>query len=184
MTFQEMDVRGAFLLDVELIEDERGFFASTWSAECAAERGLVEAFTHCSVSGNTVRGTLRGMHYQTGVHAETKLVRCIRGRIYDVVLDLRRESDTFGRWAAAELSATNRRSVYIPRGCAHGYLTLEDASEVAYQITPGYAPPAAAGVRWNDPAFRIEWPGAPRVISDRDRTYPDFSRAGAQQGIA
>jgi dTDP-4-dehydrorhamnose 3,5-epimerase len=179
MIFHDTRVKGAYVIDVRLIEDERGFFARTWSAEDAETRGLIASFTHCSLSGNTTAGTLRGLHYQTGAHAETKLVRCTRGRIYDVVLDLRPDSETFARWDAVELSAANRRSIYIPRGCAHGYLTLEDDSEVAYQITPAYCAEASAGVRWNDPMFGIEWPAAPSVMSDRDRSFPNFESVHA-----
>src|SRR4029077_9342907 len=128
----------------------------------------------CSVSFNTLRGTLRGMHYQTAPYAETKLVRCTRGAIYDVVVDLRPNSATFRNWIAVPLTAENHRMVYVPEGCAHGFLTLEHQTEVFYQMTEFYNPESARGVRWNDPAFRIDWPEEVQVISERDRTYPDF----------
>jgi dTDP-4-dehydrorhamnose 3,5-epimerase len=131
----------------------------------------------CSISFNHARGTLRGMHYQAHPHPECKLVRCTRGAIYDVALDLRQSSPTFGQWTAAELSADAGNMLYIPGNCAHGFITLEDRSEILYQISEFYYPELARGLRWNDPAFGIEWPIQPTVISDRDRDYPDFRGA-------
>lgn len=154
--------------------DERGFFARTWCAEEFKEAGLDARLVQCSISFNARKGTLRGMHYQAVPIAETKLVRCTMGAIYDVVLDLRTESPTFRKWIGMTLSAENREMVYIPEGCAHGFLTLEDHSEVFYQMSEFYYPEAARGVRWDDPAFGIEWPGDVTVISERDRTLSDF----------
>jgi len=170
-------LRGAWLIDVERIEDERGFFARTWSAEELAAAGLSTTLVQCSISFNHRRGTLRGMHYQADPHGETKLVRCTMGAVWDVVVDLRRQSPTFRQWFGAELSAENRRTLYIPPGFAHGFITLTDATEVLYQMGTPYVPEAARGVRWNDPAFGIDWPFAPAVIAERDARYADFGEA-------
>lgn len=177
-----MDVRptavdGAFLIVPERHEDERGFFARTWDREAFASRGLRADLDQCSVSFNASRGTLRGMHFQRAPHEEAKLVRCTAGAVFDVVLDLRPDSHTYLRWEGAELTAENRLALYIPEGCAHGFLTLEDASEVFYQIAGRYAPEGASGVRYDDPAFGIKWPGEVRVIKPRDAAYPDWRAA-------
>ena len=163
------------ILEPEPVADVRGFFARLWSGDALQARGLVSRFNHASVSFNHRKGTLRGMHYQAGPFAETKLVRCTRGAIYDVALDLREGSPTFRHWIAAELSAENRRLLYIPAGCAHGFQTLADDSEVEYMIDAEYSPDHGRGVRWNDPAFGIGWPDDERTMNDRDRHYPDFS---------
>ena len=175
MKFFELPLAGAFVVEPELITDERGFFARTFSPEEFAARGLETDLSQCSISFNRQAGTLRGMHFQNAPHEEAKLVRCSMGAIRDVVLDLRRDSPTFKRWAAVELSAENRKALYIPRGLAHGFLTLTQNAEVFYQISPTYRPEAAAGVRWNDPTFGIQWGEDPVVMSERDRTYPDFA---------
>lgn len=175
MEFRETALRGAFLVEPEPIEDERGFFARTF---CRAEfeaRGLNPQLSQSSISFNHKRGTLRGIHYQALPHAECKLVRCTRGAIYDVILDLRIHSSTYRRWAAVELSAENRRQIYIPEGIAHGFVTLVDDSEVFYEISESYHPECARGVRWDDPAFSVKWPLSPMVISDRDRAYSNFA---------
>jgi dTDP-4-dehydrorhamnose 3,5-epimerase len=173
--FRETPLAGAWVIDVEPAEDERGLFARTFDAEEWAARGLEPIVVQCSTSYNTRAGTLRGMHYQEEPYGEAKLVRCTRGAVYDVVLDLRRDSPTFRGWFSAELTAENRRMLYVARGLAHGFQTLVDDSEVSYQISQRYSPEHARGVRWDDPAFRIEWPGADeRTISERDRSYPDF----------
>ena len=173
MTFRETAIEGVWVVEPERYEDERGFFARTWDFDEFAERGLNSRLVQCSISFNRRRGTLRGMHYQAAPHEEAKLVRCTAG------CDLRRrastsgtESATFRRWVGTELSAENRLALYVPEGCAHGFLTLTDDSEVAYQISELHAPDAARGVRWNDPAFGIEWPGEVLVINERDRSYP------------
>lgn len=174
MIFKNAILEGVFEVESEEYADERGFFARTWCREEFRTQGLNSELAQCSISFNHRRGTLRGMHYQIAPHAEAKLVRCTRGSLFDVALDLRPGSPTFGRWAAAELTADNRRAFYIPEGCAHGFLTLEDNTEVFYQISEFYHPGSARGVRWNDPAFRIAWPAEIAVISERDRTYSDF----------
>jgi dTDP-4-dehydrorhamnose 3,5-epimerase len=165
-----------FVVEPERVEDERGFFARTWSPEDLVARGLNPRLAQCCISFNRCRGTLRGMHYQVPPHAEAKLVRCTQGAIYDVALDLRPDSPTFMQWAAAELTADNRRMLYIAEGCAHGFQTLAGDSEVCYQISAPYKPDACRCVRWNDPAFGIAWRSdVPiSVISERDRTNPDW----------
>ena len=174
MIFQPTAVDGAFVLQPEAVEDERGFFARTFSAAAFAERGLEPAVAECSIAYNAEARTLRGLHYQRAPHQEAKLVRCTQGAAFDVAVDLRPDSPTHLRWAAAELTAENRFAFYIPPGCAHGYLTLTTGCELHYQISAVHSPDAAAGVRWNDVALAIEWPGEPRVISDRDASYPDL----------
>lgn len=162
------------MIEIEPIEDDRGFFARSWCAREFEAHGLNPRLAQCNISFNQRRGTLRGMHYQEQPHAEAKLVRCTRGSIYDVILDLRPGSPTFGAWEAFELSADNRRMVYVPEGFAHGFQTLEDGCEVFYQMSVFYHAPSARGVRWNDPAFGIEWPLDDPIISKRDASYPDF----------
>jgi dTDP-4-dehydrorhamnose 3,5-epimerase len=175
MKFVETQLPGAFVIEPEPVGDTRGFFARTFYAHEFAERGLDPSIAQCSVSFNHRRGTLRGMHYQSAPFEEAKLVRCTAGAIHDVILDLRPFSPSFRQWIAVELSAANRRMLYIPAGMAHGFQTLEDASEVFYQISKPYAPEHACGVRWDDPAFAIRWPLRDPILSERDRTYPDFA---------
>lgn len=172
MTLTETNLAGVFIIDIEPITDERGFFARTFCKREFEEKGLVSEFVQCSVSYNKTKGTLRGMHYQVAPHKETKIVSCMRGAIYDVVLDLRRESNTFKQWLAVELTGVNHRSLYIPEGIAHGFLTLQDNTEVYYQISEFYYPALSKGVRWNDLAFGIEWPSEADNISPRDLTFP------------
>lgn len=174
MKFVPLPLEGAFLIEPEPVADERGFFARTFCREEFSAHGLNPGLLQCSLSFNTRKGTLRGMHYQTEPHQEVKLVRCTMGSIYDVIIDLREDSATFKKWASAELTADNRRSVYIPEGFAHGFLTLADNCEVFYQMSELFRPECTAGVRWNDPAFSIDWPGDVSIISERDRNHPDF----------
>jgi len=174
MIFEKTILPGVFIVHVEPKVDERGFFARAWCRQEYAKEGLNTELAQCSFSGNPKKGTLRGMHYQAAPHAEAKSVRCIRGAVFDVVLDLRPQSHTFRKWLGLELTAANRDMIYIPEGCAHGFLTLEDDTEVLYQISEFYHPESARGVRWSDPAFQIAWPAPPEVISERDQTYPDF----------
>jgi dTDP-4-dehydrorhamnose 3,5-epimerase len=174
MIFRPTALAGVFVVEPEQIHDERGFFARTFSVGEFETAGLNPAIAQCSISYNPRRGTLRGMHFQRAPHAETKLVRCTRGAIWDVAVDLRPDSPTFRKWAGAELTADNRLALAIPEGCAHGFITLSDDSEVFYQISAGYVAEAAAGVRWDDPAFGITWPTSVAVISQRDANYPDF----------
>ncbi|MGH7388531.1 MAG: dTDP-4-dehydrorhamnose 3,5-epimerase [Candidatus Rokuibacteriota bacterium] len=178
MTFSELRLPGVFLIEPERHEDERGFFARTWCAEALAARGLDARIAQCSVSVSKRAGTLRGMHYQAPPHAETKLVRCTRGAIHDVVIDLRPASPTFLQHATIALSAEGRASLYVPAGLAHGFQTLEDDTEVFYQMSVPHAPGHARGIRWDDPRFAIRWPPAERTISARDRAYPDFEPEG------
>ena len=173
MRFLATPVTDAFVVEPEFIEDERGFFARSWCQREFAAHGLNPALVQCSISFNRQKGTLRGMHFQTRPHEEAKLVRVTRGAAYDVALDVRPDSPTLGRHVAVILTAENRRMLYIPEGCAHGYLTLEDATEVAYQMSAFFEPEAARGVRFDDPAFGIPWPDEVRVIAERDRNYPD-----------
>ena len=175
MKFSPTALVGAYVIDIEPVADERGFFVRSWCREEFARHGLNPDLAQCSISFNKKRGTLRGMHYQAKPHEETKVVRCTRGAIYDVIVDLRPESSTFRKWIAVELSADNRRMLYIPAGLAHGFQSLTDDTEVFYQISAPYHPESACGVRWDDPAFGIEWPVMERVISDKDRQYPDFA---------
>jgi dTDP-4-dehydrorhamnose 3,5-epimerase len=174
MIFHKTAIDGTFEIAPEFICDERGFFARMWCQKEFDAHGLNPRLVQCSVSYNKRKGTLRGMHFQQAPSSEAKLVRCVRGAIYDVVLDLRPSSPTFKHWIAAVLSADKRNMMYIPEGCAHGFLTLEDESEVFYQMSEFYNQQAYGGVRWNDPAFQISWPGAVEVISERDRDFPDF----------
>jgi dTDP-4-dehydrorhamnose 3,5-epimerase len=174
MIFTETKLPGAFILEPERHEDDRGFFARIWCQEEFEKNGLDPRLAQCSISFNKTKGTLRGMHYQAAPHEEAKLVRCTMGALYDVIIDLRAASNTLNEWLAVELTAENRKMLYVPRGFAHGFLTLEDNTEVLYLISDPYVPGSAGGVRWNDPAFHIEWPGEIRVISERDNGFPDF----------
>jgi len=174
MIFTETKLKGAFLIDLQKSQDERGFFARTWCHEEFAAHGLNTQLAQCNISFNRKKGTLRGMHYQTAPHAEAKLVRCTRGAIYDVIVDLRPDSPAFKQWFAATLTADNHAMLYVPEGFAHGLQTLADDSEVFYQMSQSYHPECAAGVRWNDTAFAIEWPDDERTLSVKDREYPDF----------
>jgi len=175
MIFTPLSLPDAYLIEPERLEDERGFFARTFCAEEFSRRGLRPPTAQCSVSFNHRKGTLRGMHYQAPPHEETKLVRCTQGAVYDVLVDLRPGSPAFRQWVAVELSAGNRRMVYVPPGLAHGFQTLADDSEVFYQISPSYVAACQRAVRWNDPAFGIRWPLEVSVISQRDRLHGDFS---------
>jgi dTDP-4-dehydrorhamnose 3,5-epimerase len=181
MIFRNTGIAGAWVIEPERLEDKRGFFARTWDPEEFLERGLNPQLAQCSISYNRTHGTLRGLHYQAAPYEEAKLVRCTAGAIFDVAVDLRPDSATFRNWRGVELSADNRLALYIPEGCAHGFLTLDDDSEVHYQISQPYMPQAARGVRWNDPAFGITWPGEVAVINERDRSYPDFRPEPARQ---
>ena len=176
MVFTETGLPGAFLLDVEPHGDERGFFARSWCQDEFAAHGLNPRLVQCSISRNRLKGTLRGLHYQAAPYAEAKLVRCTMGAIHDVIVDLRPGSPTRCSYFGAVLTAENHRSLYIPEGCAHGFLTLTADSEVLYQMSEFHHAEAAGAVRWNDPAFGIAWPESPVAISDRDSRYPDFDR--------
>jgi dTDP-4-dehydrorhamnose 3,5-epimerase len=174
MRFIQLGLGNACIIEPELLEDERGFFARTWCPTEFQEHGLNPRLVQCSISFNRKRGTLRGMHYQLAPSEEAKLVRCTAGSLWDVIIDLRPHSPTFRQWNSVELTARNHRLLYVPEGFAHGYLTLEDDTEVVYQISEFYAPQWARGVRWNDSAFGIRWPEEVRMISARDQSFPDF----------
>jgi dTDP-4-dehydrorhamnose 3,5-epimerase len=173
MIFTPVQLAGAWVLDLERFEDERGFFARTFCRREFEERGLNPEVAQCNTSFNAHRGTLRGMHYQLP-SGEAKLVRCTRGAIYDVIIDLRPESSTYGSNFGVKLTDENRRMLYIPERFAHGFLTLTDNTEVFYQMSEFYSADNSRGVRWNDPAFGINWPEEVKVVSERDRSYPNF----------
>ncbi len=175
MIFKETNLKGAFIIEPEMMSDERGFFARTWCARDFEAQGLTPNLVQCNISFNKQKGTLRGMHYQVVPHEEAKVVRCTMGTIYDVIVDLRPNSPTYKRWTSVDMSAKNRRMLYIPEGFAHGFLTMEDDTEVFYQMSEFYAPECARGLRWNDPAFKIPWPLGVTVISEKDARYPDFA---------
>ncbi|MBA2525969.1 MAG: dTDP-4-dehydrorhamnose 3,5-epimerase [Pyrinomonadaceae bacterium] len=175
MILTETKLKGAFIIRAEQMEDERGFFARSWSEREWRAHGLDPRLVECNISFNKKRGTLRGMHFQTAPHEQPKLVRCTMGALYDVIIDLRLGSATFKQWVAIELTACNRLMLYVPKGLAHGFQTLLDDTEVFYQMSEVYDAESGAGVRWNDPAFGIEWPEIDeRVISVRDQLYPVF----------
>ena len=175
MRFIETRIPGTFVVELEARSDARGFFARSWCRDEFRAAGLDADLAQCNISYNAARGTLRGMHYQAAPHGEAKLVRCTAGAIHDVVVDLRPDSPTFRQWLAVELSAGNHRMLYVPEGLAHGFQTLEDGSEVFYQMSVPYHAASACGVRWDDPAFGIAWPLADPLLSERDRAYPDFT---------
>jgi dTDP-4-dehydrorhamnose 3,5-epimerase len=168
---------GALLLEPERIEDERGFFARSFCVDELAARGLTFDIVQCNLSFNKLRGTLRGMHYQRAPHAEGKIVSCIAGSLFDVIVDLRPKSPSYCRWHSETLSSGNRRALAVPAGFAHGFQTLENDTEVLYMMSHRYVPEAAAGVRWNDPAFGIRWPLEQPILSARDAAYPDYRQA-------
>jgi dTDP-4-dehydrorhamnose 3,5-epimerase len=172
MIFTETRLKGAFAIDLEPVADDRGFFARSFDQKEFAGHGLAPGFVQCNVSVNHRRGTMRGMHWQAAPHEEAKLVRCTRGAIHDVIVDLRPESPTLGEHVAATLTAANRSMLYVPEGFAHGFLTLDDDTEVFYQMSAFYAPGHARGARFDDPALGIEWPAEPAVVSERDRSWP------------
>jgi dTDP-4-dehydrorhamnose 3,5-epimerase len=175
MKFIETKLKGSFIIDPQRLEDERGFFARSWCQQEAKQYGLEPEWLQCNISYNKSKGTMRGMHYQVAPFEEAKLVRCTMGAICDVIIDLRPDSVTFKKWTAVELSSENRRMFYIPGGFAHGFLTLQDNTEIFYQMSEFYAPAYARGVRWNDPAFGILWPTDIAVISDQDQNFPNFT---------
>jgi dTDP-4-dehydrorhamnose 3,5-epimerase len=176
MIITECELKGAYIIDPERVEDERGFFARTWCQREFETHGLNPRLVQASISFSKRKGTVRGMHYQAAPHAEAKLVRCTRGEIFDVIIDLRPESPTYKRHVGLRLSEENRRMLYIPEGFAHGFQTLVDATEVLYQMSEFYHPESARGLRWDDPVFAIEWPAAAeRLMSERDRNWPNYS---------
>ena len=175
MIFRETPLPGAFIIDLEPIVDERGFFARSWCREEFSANGIEGGFVQLNISYNRRRGTLRGLHYQAEPHAETKLLRVTRGSVFDVLVDIRETSTGFRRWFAVELSAENRRMLYIPKGMAHGFQTLEDDTEVLYQMGEYYVPEAARGIRWDDPELAIAWPIPDPIVSERDSDLPGIA---------
>jgi dTDP-4-dehydrorhamnose 3,5-epimerase len=174
MIYNETNVKGSYVIEPDRFDDERGFFSKIWDHKEFAQRGLSTDFAQFNLAYNHKAGTLRGMHFQAAPNEEVKLVRCTRGSVYDVIIDLRPASPTYLRWAGVELTQDNYRTFYVPKGCAHGYITLVDNAEVTYNVSAAYAPTSASGVRWSDPAFGIKWPMQPTVVNPRDNTYPDF----------
>jgi len=175
MIFRPLKLDGAFLIEPERLIDDRGFFARTWCKREFEDRGLNNSIAQCNLGFNKHRGTLRGMHYQVAPHTEAKLVRCTMGAIYDVIIDLRKKSSTYTEWLAVELTAENRKMLYIPENLAHGYQTLTDNTEVFYQVSEFYDPEYERGLRWDDPIIEIKWPEeTPVLISIKDRNWPDF----------
>ena len=172
MIFTETKLKGAFIIDPEKLDDERGFFARTFCQKEFEARGINSRLVQCSVSFNREKGTLRGMHYQTPPHEEARLIRCISGAIYDVIIDLRRSSPTYRQWSAVELTKENYKAIYVPEGFAHGFQTLDPNTVVFYQMSEFYHSENAQGVRWDDPLYGIRWPLKPRCISARDASYP------------
>ena len=175
MIFTPCKLAGAFIIDLELASDERGFFARTFCEKEFENRGMKGRFVQCNLSFNKKKGTLRGMHYQAAPHDEAKLVRCTAGALYDVIVDMRRSSPTFKQWLSTELTADNRRALYVPEGFAHGFQTLCDDTEVFYQMSKFFRPELAGGFRWDDPEFGIQWPLIDTIMSWKDRNYADYS---------
>ena len=177
MIFKETKLKGAFIIEFDPIKDNRGFFARAWCQKEFEAHGLIAHFVQANVTFSPQRGTLRGLHYQVAPHEEVKLVRCTRGAIYDVIIDLRPDSATRRQWLATELTADNRKMIYIPGGFAHGYQTLVDNTEVFYQVAQFYAPNYERGIRWDDAAFRINWPiTSSLILSEKDQRSPDYAR--------
>ncbi|MCZ4279392.1 dTDP-4-dehydrorhamnose 3,5-epimerase family protein [Kiloniella laminariae] len=174
MKFSSTDIEGLFLCELEAFSDERGFFARAFCSKEFSDKATDFKVSQINLSGNVNRGTLRGLHYQAAPLPDPKVVRCIRGAVWDVVVDLRQGSPSYLKWFGTELTADNRKAFLIPGGCAHGFLTLEDNSELLYLMGADFVPELARGQRWDDPAFAILWPGKPVVISERDATYPDY----------
>jgi dTDP-4-dehydrorhamnose 3,5-epimerase len=174
MIFTETKLKGAFIVDVKKLEDDRGFFGRSWCRREFEAIGLTADVVQTNVAYSKLKGTLRGMHYQLSPYEESKLVRCTRGAVYDVIIDLRPESPTFKQWVGVELTADNYRMLFVPERFGHGYITLQDNTDVTYQVTQYYTPGAERGIRWNDPEFNIAWPIEPLVMSEKDKQMPDF----------
>jgi len=174
MKFKKTKLEGTYVIELEKQEDERGFFARVWDKKQFQNMGLSYEIQQCSISFNKKKGTMRGMHYQEPPYEEVKLVRCTKGKIFDVIIDLRKNSTTFKKWISVELSAENHKIIYVPEGFAHGFQTLEDNTEVFYQMSQFYNPDSARGVKWDDKAFNIKWPLKPTLLSEKDQSYEDF----------
>lgn len=174
MIFKETKLKGAFEIEIKKLEDERGFFGRSWCANEMAEHGLNSAIKQANTSFSKTKGTIRGMHFQKAPYQESKLIRCTKGAILDVIIDLRPDSPTYKQWIGVELTESNYKMLYVPEDFAHGFMTLEDNSEVTYLVSQFYTPGAEAGIRWNDPAFGIDWPMKPTVISEKDQNHPNY----------
>jgi dTDP-4-dehydrorhamnose 3,5-epimerase len=174
MIFTETKLKGAFILEIKKLEDERGFFGRSWCANELDSNGLKFDIKQANTSLSLKKGTIRGMHYQNDPFQETKLVRCTRGAIYDVIIDLRKNSPTYKQWIGVELTQDNYKMLYVPEDFAHGFITLKDTCEVSYLVTQFYTPGAEAGIRWDDPTFGIQWPIIPTIISEKDKNHPDY----------
>lgn len=174
MIFTETKIKGVFIIEPELLMDERGFFARSFCKEEFSQRGLEDSIVQCSISYNKKKGTLRGMHYQAPPYEEAKIVSCTKGALYDVILDLRKISETYCQWIAVELTDHNLKMVYVPKGCAHGFQTLKDSTIVYYQMTESYNPESARGVKWDDPQFKIFWPLQEAIVSDKDKSFGKY----------
>ncbi|HTE24847.1 dTDP-4-dehydrorhamnose 3,5-epimerase [Flavitalea sp.] len=175
MIFTEITIKDAFLIDIKRFEDERGFFGRAFCQHEMKEHGLNDLVAQTNLSHNPKKGTLRGLHYQDAPHEESKLVRCTRGSLFDVLVDLRKGSPTYCQWYGTTLTADSFTMLYVPEGCAHGFLTLEDNTDIMYQVSNFYAPGAEKGLLWNDSAFAIQWPMDPVIISEKDRNQPAFN---------
>lgn len=181
MKFTKTKLNGAYIIDIEKREDERGFFARTFCANEFAENGLETKFVQANMSFNNKKGTLRGMHFQKAPFGEDKLVRCTKGSLYDVIIDLRSDSPTFKQWVGVELTEENRRALFVSKGFAHGFITLEDNTEINYLVSQFYTPAADSGVRYNDSAFNIEWPTEITSVSEKDKNHPDFQESNGSK---
>ena len=179
MIFEPATIAGSFVVSMQAYEDERGWFARAWCEEEFRAHGITARPVQTNASFSAHRGTIRGLHWQEETHPEAKFLRCIAGAVYDVAVDVRPDSPSFGAWQGIELVAGDRRQVYVPEGCAHGYQALVDGCEVSYNVSHAYAPQAERGLRWNDPAFSISWPVSDVIVSDKDAAWPDFEREGA-----
>ena len=175
MIFNKTTLNNAFFIELEKKGDERGFFARSWDTKIFEENGLNSKIVQCNVSHSAKKGTLRGMHYQISPFEESKLIRCTRGKIFDVLIDLRKDSSTYKKWQGFELSSENHNMVYVPEGFAHGFQSLEDDTEICYQVTQFYNPESERGIRWNDLTFKIKWPLENKVISEKDNKWSDFT---------
>jgi len=173
--FHETDLKGAYIIEIEQLKDHRGFFARAWCQKEFEAQNLISRIRQANVSYNGTKGTLRGMHYQISPYEETKLVRCTKGAIYDVIIDLRPASPTYTQWIGKELTAGNFKMFYVPENFAHGFITLTDDTEVTYQVSQFYTPGSERGIRWNDLTFGIDWPIDVQVISEKDRNWPDYA---------
>ncbi|MBW8331895.1 MAG: dTDP-4-dehydrorhamnose 3,5-epimerase [Prolixibacteraceae bacterium] len=174
MIFTETKLKGSFIIEIEKHEDERGFFGRSWCVNEMKDHGINMNILQANISLNKRKGTLRGMHYQLAPHQEAKLVRCSRGSIFDVIIDLRKDSQTFKNWIGVELTQENYKMLYIPEDFAHGFITLDNDSEISYLMSEIYVPDAGATIRWNDPLFNIKWPLEPKILSEKDKSQPDF----------